>query len=281
MGTAITGPVEVNLLRGFSLRINHQKIPLILSVQRLVAFLALKARPLTRGYISGALWQDVATPQANACLRSSLWRIQRVGSEVVRATTQELELGSNVAVDVRIAETRAHRLLKTRVACDDILTTTTQSDLSADILPDWYEDDWVLTAREHYYHLRLHALEAMCERLITAGRYGEAVQAGLAAVTAEPLRESAHHALIKAHLAAGNRSEALRQYERCQRLLLEELDLEPSALLRNLLPPRQNRRPDPNLMPAVVPVQRPQEPSARQYEYSSSGIREVGPSRLA
>ena len=56
--------------------------------------------------------------------------------------------------------------------CEDILTTATQSDLSADILPDWYEDDWVLAAREHFYHLRLHALEAMCERLTTADGTG-------------------------------------------------------------------------------------------------------------
>ena len=33
--------------------------------------------------------------------------------------------------------------------------------------------------RERYHHLRLHALEAMCERLTAARRYGEAVEAGL------------------------------------------------------------------------------------------------------
>ena len=40
--------------------------------------------------------------------------------------------------------------------------------------------------RERFHQLRLHALEALCDRLTTAGRYGEAIDAGLAAVTAEP-----------------------------------------------------------------------------------------------
>jgi DNA-binding SARP family transcriptional activator len=75
----------------------------------------------------------------------------------------------------------------------------------------------------------------MCARLTSTGRFGEAIDAGLAAVHGEPLRESAHYILIKAHLAAGNRCEAARQYERCRRLLLDELGLEPAPALRRLL----------------------------------------------
>jgi DNA-binding SARP family transcriptional activator len=48
----------------------------------------------------------------------------------------------------------------------------------------------------------------------------------------------AHRVLVKAHLTAGNRGAALRQYEQCRRVLLDELGLEPSLTLRNLLPQR-------------------------------------------
>jgi DNA-binding SARP family transcriptional activator len=119
--------------------------------------------------------------------------------------------------------------------CEGILNLRTLSVLSSDLLPDWYEDDWVVVHRERYHHLRLHALEAMCERLTATQRYGEAVEAGLAAVRAEPLRESAHQALVKVHLAEGNRYEATRQYQSCRRLLRNELGLEPSPRLQALL----------------------------------------------
>jgi len=116
-----------------------------------------------------------------------------------------------------------------------------RSYLTVDLLPDWY-DDWVLVERERYNQLRLHAIEALCHHLTAAGHHAEAIDAGLAAVRAEPLRESAHQVLIRAHLAEGNRWEAVRQYERCRRLLLDELGVEPSRALQALLPVSQRRR---------------------------------------
>ena len=57
------------------------------------------------------------------------------------------------------------------------------------------------------------------ERLTAARRFGPALEAALAAVAGEPLRESAHRVLIKAHLAEGNVSEAIRQYHFYRTLL--------------------------------------------------------------
>jgi len=64
-----------------------------------------------------------------------------------------------------------------------------RAELSSELLPACY-DDWVLAERERFRQLRLHALEALCERLTASRRYGEAIDAGLAAVCAESLRES-------------------------------------------------------------------------------------------
>jgi DNA-binding SARP family transcriptional activator len=69
----------------------------------------------------------------------------------------------------------------------------------------------VLVERERFRQLRLHALEALCRRLTGDGLHAEAVDAGIAAIAAEPLRESAHRALMSAHVAEGNRGEAMRQ----------------------------------------------------------------------
>jgi len=59
--------------------------------------------------------------------------------------------------------------------------------------------------------------------------------AGLAGVRAEPLRESAHRALIAVHVRAGNLGEAVRQYERCRTLIRRELGIEPSRELAELI----------------------------------------------
>jgi SARP family transcriptional regulator, regulator of embCAB operon len=108
--------------------------------------------------------------------------------------------------------------------------------LAAELLPDWY-DDWVVAAGESWRQLRLHAMEALAGHLAAARRYGEAAAAAVAAVAAEPLRESAHTALITVHLAEGNRSEAVRQYHRYAQLLRAELGVEPTPAMRRLLAP--------------------------------------------
>ena len=81
----------------------------------------------------------------------------------------------------------------------------------------------MLLERERVRQLRMHALEALAEKLAAAGRYGEAVQAAYAAVVAEPLRESAHRAVVRVHLVEGNVAEAVRAYDSFRTMLAEEL----------------------------------------------------------
>ena len=111
------------------------------------------------------------------------------------------------------------------------------ADLVGDLLPDWY-DDWLQDEREGLRQTRLHALESLARRLSASGRHADAIQAALAAIRLEPLRETAHHTLIEIHLAEGNWSEACRQFQRCRRLLREELGVEPSDSMRLLLESR-------------------------------------------
>ncbi|HEV3464041.1 MAG TPA: bacterial transcriptional activator domain-containing protein, partial [Actinomycetota bacterium] len=162
------------------------------------------------------------------------WRLPRPGgAAVVDASPTHLRLADDVDVDLAELAATAGRL---EAPGPDGDPHPAPALLASDLLPDWYED-WVLLERERVRQLRLHALEALCQRLTGAGRYGQAVQAGLAAVAGEPLRESAHRTLIQAHLAEGNPGEALRQYRLYTRLLADELAIEPSAAIRAMVAP--------------------------------------------
>jgi DNA-binding SARP family transcriptional activator len=83
--------------------------------------------------------------------------------------------------------------------------------------------------------VRLHALEALAERRIKTGRLQEAEAACAAAIALEPLRESAYRLLIAALLAQGNRAEAVLRFRSYRELLVDELDVEPSAEFSSLL----------------------------------------------
>jgi DNA-binding SARP family transcriptional activator len=148
---------------------------------------------------------------------------------------RNLGLAHDVSVDVRNWQDMAGRLLSPDVPnCECDLSAAAVEAFSFDLLPGWYED-WVLIAGEKWRQLRLHALEAMAERLAQEGRYGEALSAALSAVAAEPLRESAHCLLIRLHLAEGNQSEARRTAERYRNLIRKELGLEPTVRLTQLV----------------------------------------------
>ena len=103
-----------------------------------------------------------------------------------------------------------------------------------DLLPDW-DEDWILFERERLHQLRVHAIEALSRRFIAAGRYAEAVDAGLAAVAADALRESAHRVLIEAFLGEGNIADARRQFNHFRAVLWESLRLRPSPSLAVLV----------------------------------------------
>ncbi|HEX6341170.1 AfsR/SARP family transcriptional regulator [Umezawaea sp.] len=235
MRTEVRQAVTLRLLKGFALLVGDERIALSSSAQQLLAFLALQGRPRTRAYVARTLWPEATTTRANANLRSSLWRALRTEPGIIKASSQEVALAADIRVDFHDATARAHKLLDRSTVCEDILTKQTWDDLSSDLLPEWSDSEWVLLEQEQYHQLRLYALEAMARRLTAAGRHGEAVAAGLAAVQAEPLRESAHRVLINAHLAAGNRAEAQHQFEQCRRALRDELGLEPPVALRELV----------------------------------------------
>lgn len=203
------------------------------SVQRLVAFLALHERVLGRSYVAARLWPEGSQAQCYASLRSALWRLRRADVHIVRVTQSDISLASNVAVDAREVVDRVHRLTDMSVPCHP--SDLDPALLCGELLPGWSDDDWLMIERERIRQMCLHGLEALCERLVDLGRHGQAVEAGLAAVNGEPLRESAHRALIKVHLAEGNHSEALRQYHWYRAYLHDELRLKPSSQLVGLV----------------------------------------------
>lgn len=230
--------IHLDLLGGFELFCDGRAIDLPTSAQRLLAFLALRDRPLLRANVAGVLWNETTDEKSCASLRSSLWRLRRSGLDLVEARRADLRLSPHVRVDVHKVIDTTHALLSQRSGV--LLLDLDEDELSGDLLPDWY-DDWVLVERERLRQLRLHALEALAMRRMEAGRHGEAAGAALSAVSIEPLRESAQRVLIRVHLAEGNVGEAVRQYRSYKHLLLEELGLAPSDQLESLMLPIMQR----------------------------------------
>jgi DNA-binding SARP family transcriptional activator len=228
--------LRLSLIRGFELRSGDTVIQVAFSAQRLIAFMALQDRAVRRPHASGMLWADTTEQRANSSLRSALWRIPSPGGRpLIEASTTHLWLHPAVEVDFREIVSLAIAVLDRAGLLESSGSLHGQlRQFCGDLLPDWYED-WVLVERERYRQLRLHVLEEICHRLADLGRYALALEAGMAAVACEPLRESAQREVIRLHLMEGNTIEALRQYRSYARLLTDEIGARPSPSMDRLL----------------------------------------------
>jgi DNA-binding SARP family transcriptional activator len=224
--------LQIRVLGCFELIVNRSAVRLPAYAERLLGYLAVVEPSLRREQLAGRLWADSTQARAQASLRNALWRIRQASSRVVEATRDRVLLGDEVEIDLAQSHRFARDLIEDRVAVGSIERALAV--LDRDLLPSW-DDDWIVIKRERVRQLHLHALEALSRSLVRQGRFADAIEAGYAAVHAEPLRESAHTVLIEAHLGEGNRSEAIHQLAVYRTLLDEELGLVPSPILEELV----------------------------------------------
>lgn len=221
----------ITLLDSFSLACAGEPVDVPPSCERVVAFLALEPRPVQRRYLAEKLWFGAVGSHPEASLRSALWRIRCSCAPLIQTSRSSLRLIADALVDVREQVSVAHRLLEGGHSggVNDIAT------LQGELLPDWGEA-WVAFERDRLRQLRLHALDELAEHALVQRRYGVAVEACLAALRSDPLRESAHIKLIQTYLAEANRVDALHQYQACTELLGRKAQLDPTPALKELLP---------------------------------------------
>ncbi|MFD9908910.1 BTAD domain-containing putative transcriptional regulator [Streptomyces sp. NPDC059063] len=205
------------------------------SGQQVLARLALYGTA-TRSALAGTLWPNATEARARASLRTAMWRLNGAGSALADVGGGALALGRRVRVDIQDFTAAAHQVL---AGAQVRLVRPYQVLLCAgELLPGW-QQDWVSFERERLHQLRLHALEALSARLVARHQYGPALEAALESTRIDPLRESAHRAVVSVHLAEHNLTEAVRQFETFRGLLRGELGVEPSgqfsAMLRHAL----------------------------------------------
>ena len=226
--------MSLRVMSEFDLAVDGAVVRLPHSVERVLAYLALARGDVARTMIAGMLWFDAPDQRAQGNLRTALWRLSRIGCPVVRARGDRIALDTGVKVDID----ELLRLGSRIITQHDRLAFRRLPELISgfEILPTWSED-WLIGERERYRQMRLHALESASEELLADGEFGRAIEAALAAVDAEPFRESARRLIVRIHLREGNVMEALRQYGEFRSLISLELGIEPSRLMEDLIAP--------------------------------------------
>jgi DNA-binding SARP family transcriptional activator len=227
--------IGIRLLGGFSIADDGCQVRLPFSAQRVLAALALRPASFDRTQLGEILYPQGRKTQISASLRSALWRAKReIGGPLIESHGPYLRLAQDVTVDLQYWLQKARILASAPKIEGPIGDDGEVEALSQELLPTWGEE-WLVLDQQRWDQLRLHALERLAERFLEGGRHMEALEAGLAAVSIEPYRESAHRSLIRTFIAEGNSASAVAQYQRYHRLLTNELGLRPTSQMKALV----------------------------------------------
>jgi len=244
------GAYTIHLFREFDATCGDRTINSLGSKKacELLCYLLInRGRPFSRERLAGLLWPETAETQAKQYLRQTLWQLQSALDEAgdahdcllsVDSEWISIDLSEQVWLDVgqfeeaykeaqggngRLPDAQQVAQLETAVAL-----------YRGDLLENWYQD-WCVFERERLQNMYLSMLDKL------AGYY-EATrnfQAGLDCATAllrlDIAHERTYRRLMRLYYYAGDRSSALRQFQRCEHVLKQELGVAPSQRTFHIL----------------------------------------------
>jgi len=245
-------------------------------LQELFGYLLLyRQTPHPRESLAALLWGESPTAQSKKYLRQVLWQLQHVLNPRTDATSEPVlrlepdwvrlnpraDLWLDVAVfEQAFAQAQGVPSAQLEATAAQALQEAVQL-YQGDLLEGWYQD-WCLCERERLQNLYLAMLDKLMGYCEAHQEYEIGLAYGARVLRCDRASERTHRRLMRLHYLAGDRTAALRQYQRCIAALEEELGVKPAkrtvALYEQIhadqfeaLPPAQTQT---TLQMATVPL---------------------------
>ncbi|CAN5872846.1 hypothetical protein BH10CHL1_BH10CHL1_42590 [soil metagenome] len=211
-------------------------------VQELFCYLLLhRDRAHPRENLANLLWSEVSTAQSKSYLRKTLWQLQTALDAPAKLTTTtillvdphwiQLNSSEDLWLDAAIFE-HAFELCQNldgrTMETQQVQMLESAVDLyNGDLLEGWFQE-WCLYERERFQQMVLIMLDKLITYCEAQGAYESGVRYGKRILQYDPAHERTHRQLMRLYYLAGDRTEAIRQYERCVLLLRKELSVGPA-----------------------------------------------------
>jgi DNA-binding SARP family transcriptional activator len=216
-----------------------------LKEQELLTYLLInRNRPHSREILAGLLWAEVPTEKSKKYLRQALWHLQAAleaqprgeGDGAVLSVEHnwvQLNAAGGLWLDVAVFERafmRTHGSAGAELAADSVESLQEAVRLyRGDLLEGWYHD-WCLYERERLQNMYLAMLDKLMCYCEAHQKFELGLLYGSIILRYDRAHERTHRQLMNLQYLSGNRTAALRQFERCVAALDEELGVKPDKL---------------------------------------------------
>jgi DNA-binding SARP family transcriptional activator/pimeloyl-ACP methyl ester carboxylesterase len=237
---------------------DHQALP----VQRrktlaLLAYLAVTGRLYSREALATLFWPENDSSSSLANLRRELSRLKDLlGEEILQVDRQQVGLvaQADLWLDVhafnKLVEEAARQSQNQEAMPGEYQATLKQAVdtysgefMAGFSLPDAPGfDEWQFFQAEELRRLLSDALQELIQSYVQGGNYARAIPYARRWLTLDNLNEPAHRQLMQLYAWAGQYSAALRQFQECQQILKQELNMPPEAETQSLYQAIKSRR---------------------------------------
>jgi DNA-binding SARP family transcriptional activator len=218
------------------------------TISILLAYMILyRQRTHPRDVLASLLWSDYSQERARGCLNTAVWRLRQfleppgVPPGTFLLSTTMGELAFNCREDVWIDVVEFEQTIKAATA---IPYETAPAEIAHELenATDLYKGDllagcycdWALRERERLRQCYIDALFYLLGYYQSQHQYEKAIGWGQTILRHDPLREDVHRQLMRLYFENGQRTLAVRQFQRCGDVLESELGIPPMPVTQGL-----------------------------------------------
>lgn len=264
--------MRIHLFGKFSVEFDGETLrgPGTPKVQELLSYLLIhRNRPRPREALASLLWGDTSTDKSRKYLRQALWHLQTLLKSHIAAQADQLLLvednwvqlntGSEIWLDVAVLED-AFVALKDKPgwrmdAAEKEVAQAAVQVYQGELLEGSYQD-WCLFERERLQNMYLAMLFKLMSYCESNNEYEAGQLYGFRILNYDRASERTHRRLMRLQYMAGDRTAALRQYERCVAALDEDLGVKPDERTMTLYEKIRSGDAELSTRPASAPLSR-------------------------
>ncbi len=237
--------LSARLFGGFALYWQDHPLPVIpgKTARSLLAYLLVhRQHAHTRDLLAGIFWPDLPEDIARRRLSQALWQIRNC----LQGIMPPQQSAASVLLPLILAESdtlQIHPQFPVRLDVDDfdrmlgpalgigeaaIAQLETALALYIGEFLEGYYEDWAVAMREQLRLKLLEALARLVEDYKSLCDYERALACALRLVAEEPWHEAGQREVMRLYHLLGRDAEALKYFEDCRKLLVNEMGIEPS-----------------------------------------------------